>query len=212
MEAKPASMKTPEQLAARAAEGSLEAFGELVKRFEVRLFNFLLRRTGSRADAEDLTQEAFIRAWERIQRYEPRWRFSTWLFTIAARLAVSHHRKRRPTLRWIEEEDSDAPTPFDRDDDINSGAKLWRLAGKVLTPEQHTALWLRYAEDMGIDEIAAVLKKSQVGVRVMLFRARQLLAEQSQREQEASRVYDAKAGMRAPVLRRGDEGLAGSLS
>jgi RNA polymerase sigma-70 factor (ECF subfamily) len=216
MEAKPASTRTPEQLAARAAAGSLDAFGELVQRFEVRLFNFLLRRTGSRADAEDLTQEAFIRAWEKIQRYEPKWRFSTWLFTIAARLAVSHHRKRRPTLRWIEEEDSEAAAPFEREDDVNSGAKLWRLAGKVLTPEQHTALWLRYAEDMGIDEIAVVLKKSQVGVRVMLFRARQLLAEQSEREQQASRVYDAKAGMPPPLIRRsegrGEDGLAGSLT
>jgi len=217
LEAKPASNRTPEQLAARAAEGSLDAFGELVKRFEVRLFNFLLRRTGSRADAEDLTQEAFIRAWEKIQRYEPTWRFSTWLFTIAARLAVSHHRKRRPTLRWIEEEDSEAAAPFEREDDVNSGAKLWRLAGKVLTPEQHTALWLRYAEDMGIDEIAVVLKKSQVGVRVMLFRARQLLAEQSEREQQASKVYDAKAGMPPPAMMRrgetrGEDGLTGSLT
>jgi RNA polymerase sigma-70 factor (ECF subfamily) len=213
VEAKPASQRTPEQLAARAAEGSLEAFGELVKRFEVRLFNFLLRRTGSRSDAEDLTQEAFVRAWERIHRYEPKWRFSTWLFTIAARLAVSHHRRRRPTLRWVEEDEVEATPLYDREDDRNSGAKLWALAGRVLTPEQHTALWLRYAEDMSIDEIAVVLKKSQVGVRVMLFRTRQVLAEQLEREQEASRVYDAKAGIPPPpLLRRGEDGLAGSMS
>jgi RNA polymerase sigma-70 factor (ECF subfamily) len=213
LEAKPASPRTPEQLAARAAQGSLDDFGELVKRFEVRLFNFLLRRTGSRSDAEDLTQEAFIRAWERIHRYEPKWRFSTWLFTIGARLAVSHHRRRRPLLRWIEEEDNESPSPLEVSDDITSGAKLWRLAGRVLTPEQHTGLWLRYAEDMSIDEIAVVLKKSQVGVRVMLFRARQVLAEQVQREHAASQVYDAKAGMPPPpLIRRSGDGLAGSLS
>jgi RNA polymerase sigma-70 factor, ECF subfamily len=208
-----AGVRSPEHLALRAAEGSLEAYGELVRRFELRLFNFLLRRTGSRADAEDLTQEAFIRAWERIHRYEPKWRFSTWLFTIAARLAVSHHRKRRPTLRWVEEDDSQSPLSVDREDDRNAGARLWSIAGRVLTPEQHTALWLRYAEDMGIDEIAAVLKKSQVGVRVMLFRARQVLAEQMEREQEASKVYDAKAGMPRPTFtRRASDGLAGSLT
>ncbi len=233
LEAKPAPPQTPEQLALRAAAGgggSLEAFGELVRRFELRLFNFLLRRTASRADAEDLTQEAFIRAWERIHRYEPRWRFSTWLFTIAARLAVSHHRKRRPTLRWIEAEDEHAPhspaTPHgepDRDTDLAAGAKLWALAGRVLTPEQHTGLWLRYAEDMSIDEIAVVLKKSQVGVRVMLFRARQVLAEQLEREAQASAVYDAKAAMQPPISPSRSatpppippitpDGLAGSLS
>lgn len=232
LEAKPAPARTPEELALRAAGGSLEAFGELVKRFEVRLFNFLLRRTASRADAEDLTQEAFIRAWERIHRYEPTWRFSTWLFTIAARLAVSHHRRRRPTLRWVGDEDESAPPEpaHERDEEIATGARLWALAGRVLTPEQHTALWLRYAEDMNIEEIAAVLRKSAVGVRVMLFRARQILAEQMEREAAASLVYDAKAGLPPPAaLRRSSspappapapppppvppaDGLAGSLS
>ena len=227
LEAKPAPPRTPEQLALRAAaggQGSLESFGELVKRFELRLFNFLLRRTASRADAEDLTQETFIRAWERIHRYEPRWRFSTWLFTIAARLAVSHYRKRRPTLRWVEDQDEHAPDPHDphdpREDEVRTGSKLWALAGRVLTPEQHTGLWLRYAEDMSIDEIAVVLKKSQVGVRVMLFRARQVLAEQLEREAQASAVYDAKAAMQPPISPPRSstpppippDGLAGSLS
>lgn len=219
LEAKPQPSRTPEQLAVRAAEGSLEAFGELVRRFEVRLFNFLLRRTASRADAEDLTQEAFIRAWERIHRYEAKWRFSTWLFTIAARLAVSHHRKRRPTLRWVGDEEESPPAP-ERDEEIASGARLWALAGRVLTPEQHTGLWLRYAEDMSIEEIAVVLRKSGVGVRVMLFRARQVLAEQLERETAASLVYDAKAGMPPPPTLRSaarpptppPDGLAGSLS
>ena len=63
---------TPEQLAIRAQRGSLEAFGRLVALFEGRLFNFLLRRVGSRVDAEDLTQETFLRAWRRIRSYRSR--------------------------------------------------------------------------------------------------------------------------------------------
>lgn len=210
LESRSLASRTPEQLAARAAEGSLDAFGELVRRFESRLFNFLLRRTSARADAEDLTQETFIRAWERIHCYKPDWRFSTWLFTIAARLAISHHRKRRPSLRWSIDEDADSPAPpvGEPTDERATGAQLWSLAARVLGPDQHTALWLRYAEDMSIDEIARVLGKSQVGVRVMLFRARQLLAEQHQLEHEASRVYDAKAG-KAPVFRRPGGPVAG---
>ncbi|MEE8146382.1 MAG: sigma-70 family RNA polymerase sigma factor, partial [Longimicrobiales bacterium] len=76
-------------LVSRAQTGSLSSFAELVARFEGRLFNFLLRRTRCVADAEDLAQDTFVRAWQRIRRYDPRWRFSTWLFTIAHRLAVT---------------------------------------------------------------------------------------------------------------------------
>ncbi len=80
-------------LVTRAKAGSLPAFADLVARFEDRLFNFLVRRTGRIADAEDLTQETFVCAWEQIDRYDPRWQFSTWLFTIARRLTVTHYRR-----------------------------------------------------------------------------------------------------------------------
>ena len=220
VEPKPPAQRTPEQLAARAAEGSLESYGELVKRFEVRLFNFLLRKTGSRSDAEDLTQEAFIRAWEKIKRYDPKWRFSTWLFTIAARLAVSHHRKRRAGPRWADQVDVgvDIGPGADRAEDRMNGARLWKMAERVLGHEQHTALWLRYAEDMNIGEIAKVLGKSQVGVRVMLFRARQVLAQQVEKEQEQNAAgADGRAGLGtgiggAAFIGNRPGGLAGSMA
>ena len=67
----------------------MPCFAELVGRFETRIFNFLRRRTTVATDAEDLTQDTFMRAWERIGQYEPGRRFSTWLFTVAARLAIT---------------------------------------------------------------------------------------------------------------------------
>jgi RNA polymerase sigma-70 factor, ECF subfamily len=171
---------SPEDLAARAAAGSTASFGELVRRFEVRLFNFLLRKMGSRADAEDLTQEAFVRAWERMKDYDQQWKFSTWLFTIASRLAVSHYRRRRPEVSSGELDRSDTPLPVSADGDIEAdrklGAHLWALAATTLVEDQHEALWLRYAEDLSIPDIAQVMGKSHVSVRVCLFRARQTLA------------------------------------
>jgi RNA polymerase sigma-70 factor (ECF subfamily) len=174
----PSVERTSEELAVLAQRDNVAAFGELVGRFEDRLFNFLLRRVGSRVEAEDLTQDAFVRAWERIESYDPTWRFSTWLFTIASRLAVSEHRRRRPTVvidsaDHVGSEDADIAAS---DHAARSGSRLWALAKSVLRDDQHTALWLRYAEDMSIGEIAKVLGKSHVGVRVALFRARQLLA------------------------------------
>ena len=193
-----ASGETPEVLAVRAAQGSHAAFAELVALFEVRLYNFLLRRTRSRTDAEELTQESFARAWQSIKSYDPAWKFSTWLFTIGSRLAVSDHRK-QGRMRTMDTSDSAAGGMAgmmgvggigsrgesggrmegigeERMEHRLLGRALWALAGKTLKDDQQTALWLRYGEDMSIGEVATVMGKSQVAVRVMLFRARQTLA------------------------------------
>jgi RNA polymerase sigma-70 factor (ECF subfamily) len=188
--AAPLSQQSPEELAVRAQAGDGAAtacFGELVSRFELRLFNFLLKRTRSRSDAEELTQEAFVRAWERIDTYNPAWKFSTWLYTIAGRLAISRHRK--SSREVLSEQIDRGPagpacpgrerSPIEHTEDRRAGRRLWELAPHVLTPDQHAALWLRYAEGMSIGEVAVVMKKSQVGVRVCLFRARQALAAEA---------------------------------
>ncbi|MEI7658662.1 MAG: sigma-70 family RNA polymerase sigma factor [Phycisphaerae bacterium] len=171
--------RSDEELAVMAQRDHVGAFAELVTRFESRLFNFLLRRTGSAAAAEDISQDAFVRAWERIGRYDPTWRFSTWIFTIASRMAVTAHRRRRPAgpVEVADRVGRDDPDAGHAEHVAQRGARLWSLAERVLGDEQHTTLWLRYAEDMSIGEIAQVTGRTQVGVRVTLFRARQRLAQ-----------------------------------
>lgn len=169
---------TAEALAVRAGRGDAtgrECFGVLIERYQGRLFNFLLRRVRSRQDAEDLTQEAFVRAWERAGTYNPRWRFSTWLFTIATRLAITNHRRSRRLGVVTLAEPVEATNHAAATDRPGSG--VWGLASACLSDDQHTAVWLRYAEDLSIEEIAVVMGKSQVAVRVCLFRARKALAE-----------------------------------
>lgn len=75
--------------------GCAACFEELVRRFQSPLLHFLIRRIGSHHDAEDLLQETFMIAHRKISDYRSSWRFSTWLFTIAHRLAVSKKRRRR---------------------------------------------------------------------------------------------------------------------
>lgn len=178
-EDRPRSELTPEELAIRAQGGSFVCFSELVARFEVRLYNFLLRRVGTAADAEDLTQETFIRAWKNIQRYKPRWRFSTWLFTIGSRLASSHLRSAARTRAGVlyEAEARRTPDPSNAMHVSEQRGRLWTLAQRTLSNDQHTALWLRYVDGLSIQEIAVILGKSQVGIRVSLFRAREILAK-----------------------------------
>ena len=170
-------------LVSRAQRGSLPCFAELVKRFEGRLFNFLVRRTATTHDAEDLAQDTFVRAWQRIDQYDPRWQFSTWLFTIAQRLAITQGRRRQREVGWP---DGREVVTVEHDDPGRAVADrelcglLWETAERILTESQRTVLWLRYAEELSNRDIARVLGRSQISVRVTLFRAREALAAHEQ--------------------------------
>jgi RNA polymerase sigma-70 factor (ECF subfamily) len=169
---------TDEQLAERLQAGCTEAFGPLFERLRPRLVHFLWQRTGNRTDAEDVAHDAFIRAYEKIDQYNGQYRFTTWLFTIASRIAIDQRRRRKPAVNA----DALGPLP-DHHDGPTSGLvqnelrdNLWAIAARVLNESQHTALWLRYGEELEIDEIASILDKSAVGIRVLLMRARNKLA------------------------------------
>jgi RNA polymerase sigma-70 factor (ECF subfamily) len=174
----PGTLRIPsdEELAASSQQGDREAFSVLVTRYSNRLFNFLKRRAPSDADAEDLTQDTFVRAWTKIGTYKAGMRFSTWLYTIGTNLAATRARTRRlPMAGTLAAEPAAAETgPGDGPDEL--AVRLWRAADEVLPEEQRSAVWLRYAEDLGVPEIARVLGKSRVNIRVMLFRARRTLA------------------------------------
>jgi RNA polymerase sigma-70 factor (ECF subfamily) len=145
--------------------------------YQGRLFNFLVRRVRSRTDAEDLTQETFVRAWEKIRSYKPGMRFSTWLFTIGSRLASNHRRDNR---RWGTGLDVEPATELEPDapsEAREDRRRVWSLVETVLTEQQRSAVWLRYVEGLEPTEIARVLGKSSIGTRVLLFRARERLAQ-----------------------------------
>jgi len=166
-----------EELACRTQAGSSACFGELVKRYEGPLLSFLIQRTGQVQDGEDLLQESFARAYQRIRLYDPRWKFSTWLFTIASRLAYSHRRKRRSAslddARLLPAEGSNPLTIVSLEEEKDN---LWALAAELLSKNQHSVLWLRYGEGMSVKEISQVMCKTQTHVKVLLFRGRSSLA------------------------------------
>ena len=177
MERNPQTEHRPdEELAVQAAAGSNAAFEELVSKYSPRLFFFLRRRCESEADIEDLIQEAFLRAFRSLDRYDPRWKFSTWLYTMSVRLAVSRRRSRRAQPLPLDEEavETRSPGPQEaliRKEEAEAGANIWKLA-RTLKPSEYEALWLRYAEEMPVKDIARTMKKSQVGIRALLHRSR----------------------------------------
>ena len=150
-------------------------FEELVHRYEGRIFRFLANSFGNPADAQELTQETFVSAYLNLRQLDVQRSFAAWLFTIARRKGIDRHRVTRPA----EAELPDLP-------DLNDPAvilsqreaeqELWELARRTLPELQFQALWLRYAEEMSVPQIAGVLRRTRVHVKVLLFRARNRLA------------------------------------
>lgn len=177
--------RSDEELAAEARAGSLSAFGELVDRYEGRLIGFARGRLGSMEDARECVQEAFLRAWERRATYRIGERFGPWIFTITARISSDAWRRRK---RWGGSvAESTGPHHADtadwspRDHSEARGAEAWSVAEALFAPEIVEALWLRYVAELEAEEIALVLGRTAVGVRVMLLRARRKLAAELSR-------------------------------
>jgi RNA polymerase sigma-70 factor (ECF subfamily) len=179
-----------EELARRARAGSSDAFGELVDRYAPRVLRYLRQRVRGDHDAEDLRQETFVRVYENLHRYDPSRPFSAWLFTIAARLAVSHLRASRPNagaepLAYV----ADGERPDNIAAERERCEAIWPLAQQVLSEKQHRALRLRYADDLPIKAVAKQMGLTKTHVKVLLHRARKrLLAAETGRDAAGSEV------------------------
>ncbi len=152
----------------------MDAFEELVRRYEHRVYGFALRSTGSPADAAELTQDVFVKVYQAISAYDPSREFGPWLFTIARRKVIDRHRASRPELAEMPEL-LQADDPAEQLARREEGSLLWQLARRQLSCDQFHALWLRYVEEMDVREIARVLQKTSPHVKVLLFRARKKL-------------------------------------
>jgi RNA polymerase sigma-70 factor (ECF subfamily) len=163
---------TDEELARRARAGSVRSFEELARRYKRRLFVYLRPRVGSDEDAEDLVQDTFLKLYRNIGSYDPAFRFSTWLFTSAGRLAIDAYRKHAASRdKLAAESAAELPDPAsDRDRDPRLSG-LW-TAAQGLGGDRFRVLWLRYGEDLSIEEIAAVLGRTKLAIRILLHRAR----------------------------------------
>lgn len=168
---------------ASAKKGSDSAFSELVERYQKRLFRFLLTRCRTRADVEDAIQDTFVNAYRYIGSYDPRWSFSTWLFRIALRNAAK-------TSQRVEViDDGLSPTgtdPLEACIAASERENLWVTARRTLSADAYSAMWLRYAEDMSVKDIARSMGKPMSWTKVTLMRSRRRLGRELSGEQEAA--------------------------
>jgi len=180
--------RSDEALAVEAREGSEEAFRELVERFEGPVYRLVVRIVRRGDLAEEIAQEAFLKAWKALARFDPERRFSSWLFKIAHNTALDSLRRggseealsldapveeggRAPELPA----DPNAEDPFDRTAARHAGRAL-EEAIRELRPAYREVLLLRFAEGLAYEEIAEVTGAPLGTVKVHIHRARQELA------------------------------------
>ncbi|MBO56922.1 MAG: hypothetical protein CMO62_04335 [Verrucomicrobiales bacterium] len=164
------------RLAVAAQEGCIESFESLVGQFEKPLYRFLLGKTRNHHQAEDLLQETFLITYRKLYRFNPAYPFSSWIFTIANRLAISYFRKHKPM-----QEEYDIPTDKTPRCEVmaaETSQTLWAKARCLLSANHYTALWLFYTEDMTIEQVAQTMNRKPNSVKVWLHRARKRLAQE----------------------------------
>ena len=175
------------KLAAQAAKGRDAAFRELLCRYERPVFSLIFRMVRDRALAEDLAQETFIRAFRAISSYNPRYKFSSWIFKIANNHTIDHLRKRRldtvsidgsphavtgeeeAQTRLVVESTGEAPDRYVEQREL--GSQIEQAIGE-LRPEYRTVVLLRHIEGHSYEEIADIMDLPLGTVKTYLHRAR----------------------------------------
>lgn len=174
-------------LALQAARGRERAFRELLNRYERPVFSLIYRMVRDRSLAEDLAQEAFIRAFNAIGSYNPGYKFSSWMFKIAHNLTIDHLRKRRldtisihgsPNAVTADEQartslvlESSEERPDAYVENLELGSQIETAIGR-LRPEYRAVTLLRHVEGYSYQEIADILEIPLGTVKTYIHRAR----------------------------------------
>jgi len=174
------------ELVQKALKGDEKAFARLLNRYKDTIYFMLLKMLNNRSDAEDLTLEAFGKAFKNLHQYSPTYAFSTWLFKIASNNCIDFLRKKKGVLISIENDNEQlefSETAKLKSKDLNPEERLKKkkkaiLLHKVvrrLKPHYQNLVELRYFREYSYEEIAKELNLPLGTVKAQLFRARQML-------------------------------------
>lgn len=165
-----------------ALNGDQDAFAELVYAHQDAVYNLCYRMLYDSAEAEDAAQEAFLRAYLNLARYDPARSFKTWVLSIASNHCIDRLRRRR--MKWLSIDDplpnlslrEDEPEPEDVTI-LNERSRAIQSLLNQLPPDYRAAVVLRYWYDYSYVEIADILDTTESAIKSRLFRARQMLAD-----------------------------------
>ena len=164
----------------QALRGDQAAFGQLMHRYTGAVYNLAYRMLGSAQDAEDASQEIFLRAYTRLSSFDRSRRFSTWLLTIGSNYCIDRLRRRR--FAWLTLDDVAYTVPSSERGPERSAIESERrdriqAALRRLPDNYRLVLVLRYWHDMSYDEIAHATGLTESALKTRLHRARHMLAE-----------------------------------
>jgi RNA polymerase sigma-70 factor (ECF subfamily) len=161
-------------LISEARDGDPGAFGALYDRYQPRIYRFIYLKVGRREEAEDLTHQVFLGAWEHMPSYRERgFPFSSWLYRIARNTVVDYYRSRRRT-EPLEDLDPDAVVSGESIEQSAAQALLLRdvrRAVATLKPEHQDIIILRFVDELSVKEAAEALEKSEGAVKLLQHRA-----------------------------------------
>jgi len=182
---------TQRQLINKAIDGDAKAFGELYEEYVDAIYRYIFFRVGSEVEAEDLTDEVFVRAWEALPEFRPSasYSFSAWLYRIAHNLVVDSYRRRSPVTFSRDELDKNRT----RLPSVEEEAQIRHEAANLVKAVQHLSdmeqdvIVLRFVEGLSHREVAQVIGKSESASRVIQHRAlaslRKILVRQEKHEE-----------------------------
>lgn len=175
-------MNQPDQTDAALVEaargGDRDAFGDLVGRYQDRLFNTMLRIAGNRDDAADAVQDAFVQAYVKLESFRGESQFFTWLYRIAMNVALTRRRRRRPAMSLDAAKEAAGDEPMDHapspDDRLQADERAEQVHAALaeLGDQHRKILVLREMEGCSYEAIAEILELPVGTVRSRLFRAR----------------------------------------
>lgn len=177
-------MKDDSQLIDEALAGDSAAFGQLVTRYQDRLYNTLVHVVGSHDGASDVVQDAFVQAYVKLDKFARASAFYTWLYRIAVNTAASRRRREKPTVSVEHARETGGHEPLDRGARPEAAMERTELACQVraglakLSQEHRTILVLREIDDFSYEQIAEILDLPIGTIRSRLHRARLQLREQ----------------------------------
>ena len=171
-------------LVARAAAGEGTCFDALVERYHRQMVNFVFRMVGNYETALDLTQEVFIKVYGSLGRYNPEFKFSTWIYKIASNTAIDYLRKQSVALSPLylvnDDEEFELPIPAkgpspERALERSERSAQIEEAISKLPPRYRELIVLRHVSDLSYDEIAEVTSLPLGTVKNRIFRAREAM-------------------------------------
>lgn len=177
-------------LVEQAKENKPKAFEKLLSKYQKSVYYMLLKMVNNADDADDLTQEAFAKAFNSLHKFDSRYAFSTWLFRIATNNAIDYIRKKRVQTVSIdtsyENDEGDSMTFDIKDSDLNPDELMLKKQRKEylkkavarLPAKYKQLVELRYFQELSYDEVATELELPLGTVKAQLFRARELLSQE----------------------------------